>query len=61
MDCLYYCTNENNDCPKKNDCKRFLEINDNCHATLYKEACTEQNSHVLFIEKELKEGEISSC
>ena len=36
-DYIYYCSNnENNDCQKKNECKRFVNAKDQCVATLYK-------------------------
>lgn len=52
-DGLYYCTNENNTCPKRDDCKRFLDSfnNQNCTATLFKVACTQDNKYVLFLSK----------
>lgn len=56
MDCIYYCSNdENNNCPKKTECKRYNKVGDNCSSTLYKESCTEQNGHVLFIKDDVKE------
>lgn len=57
-DYIYYCSNnENNDCQKKNECKRFVNEKDQCVATLYKSSCTEDNKHILFIkaETEIKE------
>lgn len=43
-DYIYYCSNnENNDCQKKNECKRFVNAKDQCVATLYKSSCTEDN------------------
>ena len=50
---IYYCTKENNDCPKKDECKRYIESDDKiCRTTLFKVSCTENNGHVLFIKKE---------
>ena len=49
---LYCCTQENNICPKKEECKRYIEVEGNNHATLFKMACTEDNDYVLFIKHE---------
>lgn len=50
---LYYCcTQENNDCPNKEKCMRFLNANTEPHATLFKYACKEENGFQLFMEKE---------
>lgn len=50
---LYYCTNENNTCTKREECKRYSNNNeDNCHTTLFKEMCTESNNYILFINKQ---------
>ena len=48
-DLIYYCTQENNTCPKKENCKRYVEVEGKNHATLFKVACTEDNNYVLFI------------
>lgn len=61
MKSLYYCTNENNTCPKKDECERFIDAEENCNTTLYKESCTEQNNYILFIKNEQKESENNSC
>lgn len=55
MDCIYYCNNNENNCPKKDKCKRYLKSKDERVASLYKEACTENNNYVLFIESKEKE------
>ena len=58
MDYIYYCSNnEDNDCQKKNGCKRFVNAKDQCVATLYKSSCTEDNDYILFIkhDRNLKE------
>ena len=53
MDYIYYCSNnEDNDCQKKNECKRFVNAKDQCVTTLYKSSCTEDNKHILFIQYE---------
>lgn len=57
-DLIYYCTNENNTCPKKDSCKRYLEMasHPDTNTTLFKIACTKDNEYVLYIEKE-EQGE----
>ena len=54
---IYYCTQENNTCPKKETCKRYMNAEGKNHTTLFKVACTENNNYVLFME--YKEKEIS--
>ena len=54
-DSLYYCVKDNNDCPKKDTCKRYIESDDKDKTTLFKMACTENNDYVLFIKHEEKE------
>lgn len=53
---LYFCTTEDNTCPKKDECKRYLQASDNRKTTLFKESCTENNGYVLFI-KNAEESE----
>lgn len=48
---IYYCTNENNECAKKDTCKRYKSVGDNPTSTLYKEACNEKNNYILYIEE----------
>lgn len=56
-DALYFCTKENNTCPKKETCERYIESDDSKNnTTLFCTACTENNSYVLYI-KHSKEGE----
>lgn len=55
-DTLYYCTQDNNDCPKKEECKRYININNEIHTTLFKIACTDENNRILFLNK-LQEGD----
>ena len=57
MSAIYYCKQENNTCPKRESCKRYLS-EDPCRATLFKAACTEDNGYILFIkaENDSKEG-----
>ena len=52
MSFYYCCTQENNDCPKKEICMRYINAETEPHATLYKYACTEENNYHLFMEKE---------
>jgi hypothetical protein len=52
-DKIYYCTQENNDCPKKEECKRYLDAENKNNATLFKASCTENNNYVLFIKAEI--------
>lgn len=54
-DKIYYCTKENNNCPKKEECKRFIESENQCNTTLFKVACTEENNFVLFMTCEKNE------
>lgn len=51
---IYYmcCTIENNNCPKKEECKRYLNAEDNSCMTLFKYACTEENNYHLFMKQE---------
>lgn len=52
-DLIYYCTKENNDCPKRNECERYLSsATHNCKTTLFKNACTDTNNRILFIKAE---------
>ena len=56
-DALYYCTRNNNTCSKKETCKRYIEANGNSNATLFKNACIENNNYVLYIESEKENSE----
>ena len=50
---LYYCcTQEDNDCPNKEKCMRYLNAESVPHATLFKYACTEENNYLLFMLKD---------
>lgn len=51
---IYYmcCTIENNDCSRKEECKRYLNAKDNSCMTLFKYACTEENDYHLFMEQD---------
>lgn len=51
---IYYmcCTIENNNCPKKEECKRYLNAKDNSCMTLFKYACTEENDYHLFMKQD---------
>lgn len=56
---LYFCTHEYNTCIKKDTCKRYVDYTNeenNCHATLFNTACTEDNNYVLYMKvEEVKE------
>lgn len=54
---IYYCKKENNNCPKKDSCKRYLEADSKDCATLSRMACTKDNDYVLFLKCE-KDGEM---
>lgn len=52
-DLIYYCSKENNDCPKRNECERYLDSDSHTSkTTLFKASCTEQNNRILFIKRE---------
>ena len=57
LDAIYYCTNNNNTCQKKETCKRYLDVDGKNHATLFKMACTENNNYILYIKKEESNSE----
>lgn len=56
-DNLYYCTKDNNTCPKKESCLRYMDAEDKNHATLFKMACIEDNNYILYIKHKKKEGD----
>lgn len=56
---LYYCVNENNDCPKRNECQRFLHSEYQDKTTLFKTSCTKHNNYILFL-KETNDDESGS-
>lgn len=61
-DSLYYCTQENNTCHKKENCKRYLQAKDNACTTLFKLVCNKDNNYILFIEfKGKTEGGENTC
>lgn len=52
-DPIYYCTKENNGCPKRNECERYLGSDlHTSKTTLFKSACTYSNNRILFIKAE---------
>ena len=53
----YCCTQENNNCPNKETCMRFLNAESEPHTTLYKYACTEENNYHLYMKKENTKNE----
>lgn len=53
---VYYCRQENNTCPKREQCERFVNADKTENKTsLFKIACTEQNNFILFMEHQLEE------
>lgn len=46
------CTQEENNCPKKEECRRYLNVNEGTDWALFKYMCTEENNYHLFMEKE---------
>ena len=50
------CTQEDNECPKREECKRYLNSNEGVNWTLFKSVCTEENGYHLFMEKEDKKN-----
>lgn len=60
-DLIYFCIKDENDCPKKEECKRYIESSDDKNkATLFKAACTEENNYQLFIKCKKEENKCSS-
>ena len=50
---LYYCCiQENNNCPNKESCMRYLNADSEPHTTLFKYACTEENNYHLYMKKD---------
>ena len=51
---LFYicCTQEDNECPKREECRRYLNANEGTDWALFKYMCTEDNDYHLFMEKE---------
>lgn len=54
---LFYicCTQEENECPKKEECRRYLNANEGTDWTLFKYMCTEDNNYHLYMKKENKD------
>ena len=46
---IYCCNDDNNDCPHRESCKRYIHSSGNKSSTLYKSACTEDNNYKLYI------------
>lgn len=51
---LFYicCAQEENECPRREECRRYLNANEGTNWTLFKYTCTEENNYHLFMEKE---------
>ena len=48
-DTIYYCKQEENDCPVKDTCERYVDAEQHeCKVTLYKAMCVDDNGRVLF-------------
>lgn len=45
------CKQEGNDCPKKDECRRYLDADKEVSWALFKHVCTEENDYQLFMEK----------
>lgn len=63
-DMIYYCKHEENDCPVKDECERYVDAEQHkCKVTLYKAMCVDDNGRVLFINKtplNIEETEVKS-
>ena len=46
------CTQEDNECPRREECRRYLNANEGTSWTLFKYMCTEENDYHLFMERE---------
>lgn len=52
-DLIYYCTKENNDCSRCNECERYADSDSHTSkTTLFKNSCTDDNNRILFIKAE---------
>lgn len=45
------CTQNGNDCPKKEECRRYEHAKEEVSWSLFKYMCTEDNDYHLFMEK----------
>ena len=46
------CTQGGNDCPRKEECRRYESAKTDVSWNLFKYACTDENDYQLFMEKE---------
>lgn len=46
------CKQDGNDCPKREECRRFLNADMGESWTLFKHVCTKENDYQLFMERE---------
>lgn len=46
------CTQNGNDCPRKEECRRYEHAKEEVSWSLFKYMCTEDNDYHLFMEKE---------
>lgn len=59
-DGFYYCEHYENTCPKKEQCRRYINTEDPCVVSLFKMMCTENNNYVLFMQSEVIVGKDNS-
>lgn len=52
-DGFYYCEHYENTCPKKKQCRRYINTEDPCVVPLFKMMCTENNNYVLYMHSEI--------
>lgn len=45
---MIYCKHPGNNCPRKESCKRYLQVEHFNRAPLYNVACTKDNNYVLY-------------
>ena len=46
------CTQEDNECPRREECRRYLNANEGTSWTLFKYVCTEENNYHLFMKQD---------
>ncbi len=56
---LFYicCTQEDNECPKQEECRRYLNAKEGTSWALFKHMCSDENDYQLFMEKENTKNE----
>lgn len=48
-DSYYFCQKDDNNCCKKDTCKRFLDADGNVSTRLFKTMCNDKNNYILYI------------